>query len=123
MLKRLLVGGLLALVGCTERSEVQLAADPANTAQSARNPCAESSGFAAYACAKPDWRQRDNELNRMLARIQAGAGHSAKADLRNAQKRWEITRDACLEGPRPEREPCLESLYSSRMNALTDLLD
>lgn len=123
MLRALLVTVLLVLGACTERGEVEPANSVVEPARDSQNSCAQLSGFAALSCAKPQWRQRDNELNRMLARLQAGADHGKKADLRSAQKRWEITRNACLDGPRPEREPCLEALYSARMNELTNLLD
>ncbi len=90
-------------------------------AQEAATPCAGLEGFAAYACARPEWQARDNELNRYLARLQAGVSHSEKQDLRVAQRQWETLRNACLDGPLPEREPCLESRFTERMAELQAL--
>lgn len=84
-------------------------------ASATNNVCREFEGFAAYACARPEWQQRDNDINRVLARLQSGVSHSAKQDLRIGQRQWERVRDVCLQGPLPDREICLEARYAERM--------
>ncbi len=109
------VGG----VGC----EPSANSESISSAPQSAVPCAGLEGFAAYACARPEWQQRDNDLNRSVARLQAKVSHAEKQDLRSAQRRWEQRRDACLAGALADRDSCLEARYAERTNELQAVAD
>ncbi len=116
----------LSLLGACERGDPPAADATEATPQAAvaaSDNCAGLEAFAAMACANPDLKRMDDELNTMVARLAAHSGHAEAADVRAAQRKWQReARDPCMPLSPPKRVQCFAAAYTKRMNDVRDAL-
>ena len=114
-----ILASVVAISGC--RDEIAQPEEAGAESVSAGS-CAGLEGFEYTLCSDPEVREMDDELAVMVNRLVANSAHDRQSDLRAEQKRWEQSRDGCLELSVAKRRACIDARYSKRMNEVRDAL-